>query len=109
MLRKAVFEMHGPSRERATRRWQLGVISPMAAVLALVLLAAPMMLRAATAPEMTASTAGTPVVTDSPSPPDMAAPVELGGISPRGVLVDGHRDPHRPGFPSRLPPGIGYR
>ncbi len=115
MLRTAVVETHGHSsgvQQSSARRWQVRVLSPVAAVFALVLLATPMMLR-------TANVAATPetvaVSNLSPSTPEVtlqpvdAGPVELGAISPGRMLVDGHRDPHRAGFPGRLLPGIGYR
>ncbi len=108
----AVVETASPTRRaaRQKRLWQLGVVSPVAALLVLLVLTAPLMLRAATvatAPETTNTSVGRSEGVAWPL--DTAGPVELGSISPTGILVDGHRDPHRVDTPSRLVPGIDYR
>jgi hypothetical protein len=113
VLRMAVVETASPTRwaARPKRLWQLGVVSPVAALLVLLVLTAPLMLRVATvatAPELTTNTSvGRSVGVAWPLDP--AEQVELGSISTTGILVDGHRDPHRVDSPSRLLPGIDYR
>jgi hypothetical protein len=91
---EAASQTSRPARQRRPR--QLGVISPVAALLALVVLAGPMMLRSAnvaTVPEQATNTS-VDITEGVAWPLDTAGQVELGSISPTGILVDGYRDPH---------------
>jgi hypothetical protein len=82
-----------------------------AVLLALVMLAAPMMLRSATVatvPELARNTS-VGMTEGVVWPLDTAGQVELGSISPTDILVDGHRDPHRVNRWGHLLRGIDYR
>jgi hypothetical protein len=82
-----------------------------AVLLALVVLAGPMMLRSAnlaTVPELATNTSVN-TTEGIVWPIDTARQIELGSISPTGILVDGHRDPHRVNLSGRVLRGIDYR
>jgi hypothetical protein len=116
-LRLAVVKQEGLAARRNTmlgaRSWQLRAVSPLAALIVLMVLGGPMMLRAAnvaTAPvAASADSVTAPALPDSSSSVEGVGPVDLGAISPTGMLVDGHRDPHQTGPPSPLLRGIGIR